>query len=164
MRHLQSQGSLQAIGRDKPLLSTLARKLRLEANHRVATLNAPDGYIDSLAPGPTDISTELQSHDVFDAVQLFVSGVEELRTLGPAAIRAVRQDGLFWVTYPKGKGGKTGGVTDLPASPWWIKRDVLGEIASEVGYKPVALVKIDDSWTALRFTRLAAPASLDGSA
>jgi hypothetical protein len=157
VRHIQSKGSLQAIGRDKPLLSTLARKLRLEPNHRVAILNAPDGYIDSLTPGPTDISTDLRPDDVFDAVQLFVSGVEELRRLGPAAIRAVRRDGLLWVTYPKG--GK-----DLPASPWWIKRDVLGEITSEAGYKPVALLKIDDTWTALRFTRLAAPASLDGSA
>jgi hypothetical protein len=158
VRHLQSQGSLPALGKDKPLLSALAKKLRLERHQRVAILNAPPGYLDRLAPGPTDISTELQPAEVFDAVQLFVSGEEELRTLGPAAIRAVRQDGLLWVTYPKG------GVTDLPASPWWIKRDVLGEITSEVGYKPVALVKIDDNWTALRFTRLAAPASLDGSA
>ena len=162
VRHLQSQGSLPALGKDKPLLSALAKKLRLERHQRVAILNAPPGYLESLAPGPTDISTELQTTELFDAVQLFVSGEEELRTLGPAAIRAVRQDGLLWVTYPKG--GKTRGVTDLPASRWWINRDVLGEITSEVGYKPVALVKIDDNWTALRFTRLAAPASLDGSA
>lgn len=52
------------------------------------------------------------------------------------------------MTYPKG--AKTRGVTDLPASPWWIKRDLLGEITSEIGYEAVALVKIDDKWTALR--------------
>jgi len=162
VRHLQSQGLLPAQGKEKPPLSSLARKLRFEPNHRVGILNAPDGYLDSLAPGPIRMSTELKPAEVFDAVQLFVNGVEELQSLGPAAIRAVRPDGLLWVTYPKG--GKTRGVTDLPASPWWIKRDVLGEITSETGYKPVALVKIDDNWTALRFTRLAAPASLDGSA
>ena len=162
MRHLQSQGSLPAQGKAKPPLSSLARKLRLEPNHRIAILNAPAGYLESLAPGPTDISTEVQPNVVFDAVQLFVNGVEELRSLGSAAIRAVRPDGLLWVTYPKG--GRTRGVTDLPATPWWVKRDVLGDITSEVGYKPVAFVKIDDNWTALRFTRLAAPASLEGSA
>jgi hypothetical protein len=164
VRHIQSQGSLPALGKDKPLLSALAKKLRLERTHRVAILNAPPGYLDSLAPGPIDIRTELQTTELFDAVQLFVSGEEGQRAGGPAAIRAVRPDGLLWVTYPKGQSGKTPGVTDLPASPWWIKQDVLGEITSEVGYKPVALVKIDDNWTALRFTRLAAPASLDGSA
>lgn len=152
VRHLQSQGSLPALGKDKPVLSQLARKLRFEPNHRVAILNAPEGYIAGLAPGPTDISTELKPAEVFDAVQLFVNGVDELRALGPAAIRAVRQDGLLWITYPKG--GKTRGVTDLPATPWWVKRDVLGEITSETGYKPVAFVKIDDNWTALRFNRV----------
>ena len=162
MRRLQSQGSLPAQDKGKPLLSSLARKLRLEPNQHVAILNAPAGYLDSLAPGPFQISTELKSDEVFDAVQLFVSGVEELHSLGPTAIRAVRPDGLLWITYPKG--GQSPGVTDLPASPLWIKSDVLGEITSETGYKPVALVKIDDNWTALRFTRLAAPASLDGSA
>lgn len=162
LRHLQSQSSLPAAGKNGLLLSPLARKLRLEPDHRVAILNAPEGYINRLAPGPTEISTDLQPTDSFDAVQLFVNGVEDLRSMGAAAIRAVKPDGILWVTYPKGN--KTRGVTDLSASPWWIKRDVLGEITSEVGYKAVALVKIDDDWTALRFIRLAAPASLDGSA
>src|SRR5450759_2237860 len=109
VRHIQSQGSLPALGKDKPLLSALAKKLRLERSHRVAILNAPPGYLDSLAPGPFDIRTELQTTERFDAVQLFVSGEEELRSLGSAAIRAVRPDGLLWVTYPKGQSGKTPG-------------------------------------------------------
>ena len=162
VRHLQSQSSLPAGGTPRLVMSPLAKKLRLQPDHRVAILNAPAGYLDRLAPAPAGISTRLGPPDLFDAVQLFVGGVEELRELGPAAIRSVKPDGILWVTYPKG--GTTRGVTDLPASPWWTKRDVLGEITSEFGYKPVALVKIDESWTALRFTRLAAPGSLDGSA
>jgi hypothetical protein len=162
LRHLQSQSSLPAAGKDSLVLSPLFKKLRLQAHHRVVILNAPAGYLDNLAPAPMEIGTELQPPALFDAVQLFVNGVEELRRLGPSAIRAVKPDGILWVTYPKG--GKTRGRTDLPASPWWIKQDVLGEITSEFGYKPVALITIDDVWTALRFTRLAAPGSLDGSA
>jgi hypothetical protein len=151
MRHLQSQRSLPAFG-TAPALSPLARKLRLEPHHRVAVLNAPPGYLESLAPAPAALSTQLLAKEVFDAVQLFVSSVEELRELGPAAIHAVKEDGLLWITYPKG--GKTRGVTDLPATPWWVKRDVLGEITAETGYRPVAFVKIDDNWTALRFKRV----------
>ena len=162
MRRLQSQASLPTQGKGKPLLSSLARKLRLEPNQRVAILNAPADYLGSLAPDPIQISTELKPDELFDAVQLFVNGVEELQRLGPAAIRAVRPHGLLWVTYPKG--GQARGVTDLPPSPMWIKRDVLGEITSQTGYKLVALVKINDSWMAFRFTRLATPASFDGSA
>jgi hypothetical protein len=151
VRRLQSQRSLPAFGQ-APVLSPLARKLRLEPNQRVAILNAPQGYLDSLAPAPAEVRTELQPPESFDAVQLFVNGVEELRSLGPSAIRAVKQGGLLWITYPKG--GKTPGVTDLPATPWWVKRDVLGEITAETGYKPVAFVKIDDNWTALRFNHI----------
>jgi len=87
-----------------------------------------------------------------DMVVLFVKDVAELRRLGAPAIRASRANGLLWVTYPKG--GQTKGATDLPATPWWMQRDVLGEITLEVGYKPVAFVAIDDSWTALRFKRV----------
>jgi hypothetical protein len=98
VRHLQSQRSLPAFGKDGPVLSALARKLRLEPNHRVAILNAPQGYLASLAPAPADVSTEVQPSDVFEVVQLFVSGVEELRSLGPAAIREFppRLDDCDW--------------------------------------------------------------------
>ncbi len=151
MRHLQSQRSLPVLG-TQPALSSLARKLRLEPNFRVAILNAPADYLDALVPGPADLHSEIQPNDLFDAVQLFVNSVEELKSLGPSAIRAVKADGLLWITYPKG--GKTRGVSDLPATPLWVKRDVLGEITAQPGYKPVAFVKIDDGWTALRFRRV----------
>jgi hypothetical protein len=151
MRHLQSQRSLPAFGVDEPAVSPLAKKLRLAPNHRVAVLNAPPGYLSLLQPGPSEVQVEIQGGQIFDAVLLFVNSVEELRTLGPNAIRAVAPEGLLWVAYPKG--GKTVKATDLPATQWWTKRDVLGEVTGEKGYKPVAMVKIDEDRTALRFKR-----------
>ena len=151
MGHLDSQRSLPTIGTGKLGFSSTAKKLRLAPGHRVAVLNSPAGYLAMLQPGPADVVTEVRPAEAYDVVQLFVSNADELRRLGPAAIRAVKPDGLLWITYPKG--GKTGGATDLPATPWWTKRDVLGEITSVTGYKPVALVAIDDNYTALRFKR-----------
>jgi len=40
-----------------------------------------------------------------------------------------------------------------PATPWWMKQDVLGELTSVTRYEPVAFVAIDDNYTALRFKR-----------
>lgn len=151
MRQLQSFSSLPA-GGDPNALSALAKKLRMQPEQSVAVLNAPPGYLAALAPAPKHLQVELGPDQAFDAVQLFVSSVDELRTLGPGAIRAVKPDGLLWIAYPKG--GAANGGTDLPATPWWTKRDVLGEIAGETGYKPVAFVKIDDTWTALRFKKV----------
>ena len=139
------------MGKDSPGLSVLAKKLRMAPNHHVAIVNAPPGYVAHLAPAPADIFTALKPSTVYDVVQLFVSNVDELRALGPAAIKAVKPDGLLWIAYPKG--GATRAATDLPATPWWTRRDVLGEITGETGYKPVAFVMIDEDWTALRFKR-----------
>ncbi len=151
MGHLDSQRSLPVLRDDKTGFSPMARKLRLATGHRVVVLNAPPGYLALLSPGPVDIGTRLQPLPAYDVVQLFIHSVDELRRLGPEAIRAVKPDGLLWITYPRG--GQTGGGTDLPATPWWTRRDVLGEITSVTGYKPVAFVAIDESYIALRFKR-----------
>jgi hypothetical protein len=151
--HLDSQRSLPAIKPDRLGLSPMAKKLRLAPEHHVAVLNAPDGYLALFRPGPAEIKTELARAESFDAVVLFVSDVAELRRLGSPAIHAAKPNGLLWITYPKA-GKNTGGVTDLPATPSWVQRDVLGEITSETGYKAVSFVAIDDHWTALRFKRV----------
>jgi hypothetical protein len=132
-------------------LSPLAKKLRLQPADRCVVLNSPPGYLDQLAPAPHELTTTIKDGETYNVVQLFVHDVEELRNLGAAAIRALKPDGMLWIAYPKG--GQARGATDLPATPWWTKRDVLGEFTGVTGYKPVAFVKIDDNWTALRFKR-----------
>jgi len=151
VKNLQSYTGLPAVDARDSALSPLAKKLRMKASHRVAIVNSPPAYLAELAPAPGDLHVEVKPDQSYDVVQLFVHTTDELRSLGPDAIRAVKPDGLLWVVYPKG--GKTRGATDLPATPWWTKRDVLGEFTGEKGYKPVAFVKLDDNWTALRFKR-----------
>ncbi|HSS61207.1 MAG TPA: hypothetical protein VLK30_07110 [Candidatus Limnocylindrales bacterium] len=152
MGHLETQRSLPAVGADKSGLSPLTKKLRLAADHSVAVLNAPDGYLARLEPGPRDVRTAIEPNRLYDGVLLFVKNVDELRRLGAGAVRAAKPGGLLWIAYPKG--GQTRGATDLPATTWWVQRDVLGEITSQTGYKPVAFVAVDEVWTALRFKRV----------
>lgn len=152
MGHLDSQRSLPTIKPDQTGLSPVAKKLRLLVEHDVVVLNGPAGFAEQLQPGPATVRTEATSNETFDAVLLFVSSADELRRLGPAAIGACKPNGLLWISYPKG--GPARGATDLPATPWWVQRDVLGEITSVTGYKPVAFVAVDDTWIALRFKRV----------
>jgi hypothetical protein len=139
------------IGPDRSGLSSLSKKLRLSIDNSLAALNVPDSCAALLAPGPRDIRTQVQPGESFDAVLLFVNDVDELRRLGPGAISAAKSDGVLWIAYPKG--GPAAGVTDLPATPWWVRRDVLGDVTSVKGYKPVSFVAVDETWTALRFKR-----------
>lgn len=150
--HLDSQRSLPTIRPDQTGLSPMAKKLRLQLDHSVVVLNAPAGFVARLQPGPSAVRNELRPNETFDVVLLFVKNAEELRRLGPDAIHASRANGLLWISYPKG--GPARGATDLPATPWWVQRDVLGEITSEHGYRPVSFVAVDDNWTALRFKRV----------
>jgi len=151
MGHLDSQRSLPTLGADKTGFSPLAKKLRLVAGQSVLVLNARDDQLAMLRPGPADLATRADPGHAYDAVVLFVNDVDELRTLGQQAVRAARPNGLLWIAYPKG--GETKGATDLPATPWWVQRDVLGEITAEKGYNPVAFVAVDTTWTALRFKK-----------
>ena len=121
---------------------------------RAAILNPPPGYLRRLEPLPDGTKIRARPSKGLDFVQFFAANTAELRRLGPRAIRAAKPDGILWVAYPKG--GKTKAVTDLPATPWWKHRDVLGEITGEKGYRPVGFAKIDETWTTLRF-RKAAP-------
>ena len=146
MRHLQSYSALPANPKERTL-SPLAKKLRLKPEHTFVVLGAPPGYLAFLDPGPSTILTALKPDVTYDAVQLFVKSVDELRAGGGAAVRAVKPDGLLWITYPKA------GTTDVPATPAWNGRDVLGEITGVTGYKPAAFVKIDETWTALRLKK-----------
>lgn len=118
----------------------------------VLVMNAPAGYLELLHPGPENMTTELQPDVEYDVVVLFVKDAEELRRFGKTAIHAARGTGLLWITYPKG--GQSAGATDLPATPGWVRTDVLGEITSIKGYKAVAFVAVDQAWTALRFKRV----------
>ena len=131
--------------------SALARKLLVKPGHRVVVMHSPAGYADLLRPLPEGAELVDSTQEPVDVVQVFVRDSGDLERAAPAAIKAMKPDGLLWVCYPKG--GKTRGATDLPATPWWTKSDVLGEFTGETGYKPVAFVKIDDNWTALRFKK-----------
>lgn len=143
---------MPAIGAEKTGFSPLAKKLRLMPGNSVLVMNAPDGYLELLRPGPDDMTTAPQAGRDYDVVVLFVRNVEELGRLGATAIHAARGTGMLWVTYPRG--GVTVGATDLPATPSWVSQDVLGAITSVKGHKPVSFCAVDETWTALRFKRV----------
>ena len=151
MKNLQSFTGLPAIDPRDANLRDLAKMRKMKAAHKVAILNSPPAYLAELTPAPADLHTEVKSGQVYDVVQLFVSNADELRARGPRAVQAVKPEGYLWVVYPKG--GKNRAANDLPATPIWSKQDVLGELTGETGYKPVAFVKLDDNWTALRFKK-----------
>ena len=135
-RQLQSYSALPADPKGAAL-SALAKKLRLRPDDIVAVLNAPQGYLEYLSPGPTTIVTELKPDHRYEAVQLFVDGVEQLRAMSGAALAALKPDGMLWITHRKGQ----------------LKNDALSGIFNASGYRPVSFVKVDETWMAVRLKK-----------
>ena len=122
--------------------SPLIKKLLIKPGQRVVVLNPPAGYVEGLAPLPEGVEVSDQPAGGADAVHLFVKNREEFDRLAAVAIAAVKRDGLLWIAYPKG--GKRAG-TD-------VNRDILwAAIVEQYGWSGVAMVAIDDVWSAMRF-------------
>ena len=73
---------------------------------------------------------------------------QEFSTRIKQAIEVVEYDGLFWLSYPKKKGGV---ISDL-------LRDKVWELVQPTGLRPVTQIALDETWSALRFR----PAKLVG--
>ena len=119
----------------------ITKKLGMKAGQSMLILNAPDGYIASLGTLPEKSSVQTAAGGTFDFVQVFVSDMAGIHRYAPTAIQALKLGGLLWITYPK----KT---SKLKSD---ISRDVLWEELSDTGMRPVTMIAIDDTWSALRF-------------
>ncbi len=121
--------------------SLLIKKLGMRPGQRVLILNAPPGYVESLAGLPEEVEVSYEPEGEYDCVHLFVKNRAEFQDLSPAAVQALTYDGLLWLSYPK-KSSKV--KTDL-------SREVMWELMEGTGLRPVSQISIDEVWSALRF-------------
>jgi predicted transport protein len=119
----------------------LIKKLRIQPGQEIAILNAPENYRARLGALPEGVTISEEADGRFDLVHLFVSSAAELERLGPAAMRAVKPDGLLWMSYPKTSSGIK---TDLTRDTGW-------KTVEDAGWRGIAQVAIDETWSATRF-------------
>ena len=120
---------------------SLAKKLRIQARHRLLLLNAPTGYVEALEDLPDNVEVSEEPEGKYEFVQLFVENSAEYSVLGQTALDAVKYDGVLWICYPK-RSSKVD--TDLT-------RDVLWKTTEDTGLRPVTQVSVDNVWSAMRF-------------
>lgn len=114
----------------------LAEKLQIRQDNRILLVASPPGFdIGELPPGAA-----VDYAPPADLVLVFVSTREEFLDRVPAALPALKPLGLIWVGYPKGRNDG-------------VNRDVLRELSHQLGLETIALVSIDDTWSALRLKR-----------
>ncbi len=123
---------------------SVAQKLLIKAKNTVRLVNAPIGYAETLGALPAEAKLTTKSAKPVEVLQVFVKDMAELQKWLPQMKDAVAPAGLLWITYPKGTSAVK---TD-------INRDIINAYANTVGWQAVAMISIDDTWSAMRIKRL----------
>lgn len=116
---------------------TLAARLQIKPGHRVRLVHPPEGYAATLGALPTG-ARFVESADQADVVQLFFSSQRQLTSELPGLLAEAGQ-AVLWACYPK----MDAGVADL-------SRQAVHNAFRLNGWKPVAQVNVDDTWSAIR--------------
>lgn len=118
----------------------VSQKLALKPGQRFLLLGAPPGYRDALGLLPEGVTLTTKAGGRADAVQVFATTKREMEAALSKAKAALSPGGMIWLTYPKGTSGMKSD----------INRDSIREHAKGVGLETVALIAVDDDWSAIR--------------
>ncbi len=119
---------------------TIAQKLQLKPGRSLLLVNAPKGYTSRLGDLPAGV-TVLKAHaGPVDVIQVFAADREELEAQLPALKALLAPNGALWVTYHKG-------ASKIKTD---INRDSINAYARSIGLEGIAMISVDEDWSALR--------------
>lgn len=118
----------------------LQKKLGLKEGHVVAFVGeVPDGFADRFEG--LDVRDRLRAP--LDAVVLFTTTQRDLTKRSAAAMKAVVDNGMLWVSWPK----KSSGV------PTDLTEQTLRDVLLPTGWVDTKVCAVDETWSGLRFVR-----------
>jgi hypothetical protein len=123
-----------------PPEKNLANKLQIKAGRKILLVNPPPGYQAGLGELPAGVEVQPAPSGPVDIIQLFVDNRQELEAQLPGLKAFVHPRGIIWVTYHKG-------TSKIKTD---IHRDTINDYARTLGLEGVAMISIDDDWSALR--------------
>lgn len=118
----------------------LAKKPGFKDGGRVRISNAPDNYLDLVSPRPDEVQISKSIPKDIDIWHFFTKSVIELKQELPRQIKAMRQDGMIWVSWPK-NASKV--ATDLT-------EDVIRDVTLPLGLVDIKVCAVDDTWSGLK--------------
>lgn len=121
---------------EKPIIE----RLFIKPGNKFLLLNPPAGYLEELGSLPPGATLLDESASPVNAIQAFVTDRAQLEALLPKLKALMLPKGMLWVTYHKGTSKVK---TD-------INRDTINAYAQTLGLTGIAMISIDDNWSALR--------------
>lgn len=121
-------------------ISPLAKKLNLKPHTHAVIMGAPAHYKLHPLPEGTGISIK-PGREPWTFLQIFLKSTAEVTRAVPRLLESAAPGAIFWIAYPKKSSGSD---SDL-------SRDLLAELLQPTGWRPVSIVALDGTWSALRF-------------
>ncbi len=119
---------------------TVAEKLLFKPGKKILIVSPPEGMAALLGPLPAGIELLTEASVPADIILVFVRDRREMEAQLPRLKAALHPKGALWVAYFKGSARV---ATD-------IHRDSLNAYAGTLGMTGVAIISIDQDWSALR--------------
>jgi hypothetical protein len=120
----------------------LPKKLGIKDDHRVALLNAPADFHQTLGELPPGVVLQDDLKGApFDVMVFFTSARAELNRRFGAVAKRLNPAGGLWVAWPKRASGV---ATDLT-------EDSVRDIGLEAGLVDNKVCAVDETWSGLRF-------------
>lgn len=119
---------------------SIPEKLQMKPGRTVIIVNKPSGYDKTMGRLPAGVELVDSNRKEIDVIQIFADSRQQLERELPKWKKAVAPKGMIWVTYPKG-------TSSMKSD---INRDIITAYGDTIGLEGVAIVAIDDDWSALR--------------
>ncbi|MEM9327543.1 MAG: hypothetical protein AAGA85_17890, partial [Bacteroidota bacterium] len=116
----------------------LLQKLQIKNSSRIRVRNAPTEILQTLEKEGWKPSQDVPNAD---GLLVFCIKKAEIGNISNDIIKALSDQDLCWIGYPK-RNGKV--ATDITRDEGW-------QVLADLGWLPVRLVSLNDNWSALRF-------------
>ncbi|MEP6507205.1 MAG: DUF3052 domain-containing protein [Gemmatimonadales bacterium] len=122
----------------------LPKKLGIKEGTRLALLNAPNNFDETLGNFPASVSVIRRASGESDVIVLFETRFSKFKvSFGKAAELMTESGGMLWVAWPK-RASKV--ETDLD-------ENLIRDFGLAFGLVDTKVCAIDETWSGLRFSR-----------
>lgn len=119
---------------------TLISKLGITEGSSLFFINTPDDYKKLLGKLPLKTKMLKKIGSNIDFIHFFTLTKKDLKKNFPKLKKALKKDGMLWVSWPKGKNYNTD-----------LKENIIRDIGLEYGLVDVNVIAINDTWSGLKF-------------
>lgn len=121
----------------------LVAKLGIKPGTKVVLLSAPSGYVTTLGQLPAGAKVSRTARGPQSFIHMFTRTLADLTKRLPTLNRALKDDGMIWISWPKKASGVASDVTE----------DTVRDVALPLGLVDVKVCAVDDTWSGLKLVR-----------